>query len=228
MTKLVPLTAVLWALGFAHAPPDKFSFVDLEPYSNQKLTDNFGSGVDGNDLGGLLKSGRTFAGVNFKFGKGAIQLGSKLLAKDVPTKVDGIKVGKSCAKIHIVHATQFGNGQAIGKEGKEGDPLFIADGTTIAEYKVKYDDGTTASIPVVYGQDVRDWWFTENSKGVTRGKVAWKGINERSKEVGSQIRLYLTTWENPHPGKKVASIDFVKTGDGPAAPFCVAITLEAK
>ena len=86
-----------------------------------------------------------------------------------------------------------------------------------------------ASIPVVYGQDVRDWWFTDKVKGVSRGKVAWQGENELTKEFGCRIRLYLTSWDNPHPAKKIASINYVKTQlDSPAAPFCVAITLEAK
>jgi hypothetical protein len=31
------------------------------------------------------------------------------------------------------------------------------------------------------------------------------------------VRLYLTTWENPKPGTAVASIDFVKAKDTPAA-----------
>ena len=35
-------------------------------------------------------------------------------------------------------------------------------------------------------------------------------------------------WENPHPTKKVVSIDYVKVGDTPAGPFCVAMTLEEK
>jgi hypothetical protein len=37
------------------------------------------------------------------------------------------------------------------------------------------------------------------------------------------------TWENPHPDKKVATVTFAKNdADSVAAPFCVAITLEAK
>jgi hypothetical protein len=227
MTKLLTMTLVLWVVGFAPAPPQKFSFVDIGPHTNQKLKDNF-SGSDRNNLAGLLDGGRTFEGVNFKIGDGVIQLASNLLPKQKPTKVEGIKVGQMCAKMHILHATEYGNGQTVGQPAKEGDPLFVADGTKIAEYKVVYDDGSTASIPVVYGEDVRDWWFTEKSKGVTRGKVAWKGDNELAKESASRIRVYLTSWENLHPGKKIASIDYLKIGDNPAAPFCVAITLEAK
>jgi len=208
------------------APPEKYTFVDLQPQANQKLKDPFGSGRDGNDLASLRTGPRTLLGVNFKVGESVIQLGSKFLKEQKPTKVEGIKVGSTVHKLHILHSTGYGRGNS--DEGQESDASFIKDGTRIAEYVVRYEDGKTETIPVVYGEDVRDWWFTEYSKGVTRGKVAWKGDNELAKEFNIQIRLYLTTWENPHPGKKVASIDYVKTGDGVAAPFCVAITLEAK
>src|SRR5262249_19138951 len=84
MTRLLPLTAALWVLGAVApaAPPGKFTFVGLKPYANQKLTDNFGSGRDGNDLKALGKDGRTFADVNFKLGEGVIQLGSRLLTAE--------------------------------------------------------------------------------------------------------------------------------------------------
>jgi hypothetical protein len=231
MTRLVPVAVALCVLASLApaAPMGKFLFVDLKPYANQKLTDNFGSGREGNNLKALRAGGRTFAGVNFKIGEGVIQLGSKLLGAEKPNKVEGIKVDQSCAKIHILHATGYGNGQTVGEEGKEGDPLFVADGTKIAEYQIRYADGSSATIPVVYGQDVRDWWFSEKSKGVTRGKVVWEGDNELATEIRSRIRLYLTSWDNPHPAKKIATINYVKTQlDSPAAPFCVAITLEAK
>ena len=90
-------------------------------------------------------------------------------------------------------------------------------------------DGTSATIPVVYGEDVRDWWFYPGSKEVTRGKVGWKGENEYSKTFEAEIHLYVLTWENPHPGKKVVSISYAKAdAESVAAPFCVAITLEPK
>jgi hypothetical protein len=223
MTKTLSLFLALLLVDSTPAPPGKFTFVDLQPRANQKLTDNFGSGSEGNNLVAAGKDGRTFGGANFKLGPGLIQLGSSLLAEAKPTRVMGIKVAGVCVKMHILHATQYG-----GKEGMPDDPHFVADGTKIAEYTIRYEDGSMATIPVVYGEDVRDWWFTEKTKGVTRGKVVWQGENEWSKTFGSQIRLYLTTWENPHPDKKIAAIDYVKIGDGPAAPFCVAITLEAK
>jgi Tol biopolymer transport system component len=82
-------------------------------------------------------------------------------------------------------------------------------------------------IPIVYGQDVRDWWFVQGEKGVSRGKVAWEGDNDRAKELNSRIRLYLATWENPKPNLEVVSIEYVSTMNSAGAPFCVAMTLEA-
>src|SRR5262245_50281276 len=168
MTRLLPLSVAVWVLVSVApaAPPDKFTFVDLKPYANQKLTDNFGSGREGNNLKALRPGGLTCAGVNFKLGDGVIQLGSKLLQAEKPNKVEVIKVGQVGRKIHILHATGYGNGSTVGQEAKDGDPLFVADGTKIAEYQIRYEDGASASIPVVYGQDVRDWWFTEKAKGV--------------------------------------------------------------
>lgn len=230
MSRLLPLLATVLASTalLPAAPAGKFTFVDLMPHTNQRFTDNFGSGRDGNDLKSIGKDSRTFGGVNFKLASGVMQLGSDLLAQKKPTKIEGIKVGAVAAKIHIVHATGYGNGSVLGQPGKDGDPLYIADGAKIAEYKIRYDDGKTQTIPVVYGEDVRDWWYGENAKGVKRGKVAWQGQNELSKGFEQGIRLYLTTWDNPHTDKKIASIDYIKVGGGPAAPFCVAITLEAK
>lgn len=60
-----------------------------------------------------------------------------------------------------------------------------------------------------------------------RGKIAWKGESVRSGEVGAKIRVYLSGWKNPHPDKKIASIDYLgKKAETPAAPFCIAISLE--
>src|SRR5262249_24813460 len=190
MTRLLVGAVTWWCLSvaFANAGEAKFTAVDLQPQANQKLADNFGSGREGNNLAELPKGEQTFEGVKFKIEDGLIQLGSKLLKEQRPDKVEGIKVGKTFAKLHILHARCYGNGTAIGQEGKEGDPLFVPDDTLIGEYKVHYEDGSTEVIPVAYGQDVRDWWFTDNSKGVARGKVAWKGDNELAKSLVCRVR----------------------------------------
>jgi hypothetical protein len=59
--------------------------------------------------------------------------------------------------------------------------------------------------------------------------VAWKGDNGRAKQLDARIRVYQTNWENPWPNKKVTTIDYLsKKDETVAAPFCIAMTVEAK
>jgi hypothetical protein len=103
------------------------------------------------------------------------------------------------------------------------------DGQVVAKYVVHYDDKTTADIELASGRDLGDWWLTEGRKPPSAAKIAWEGENDAVKGTGTKIQLYMTTWENPHPKKKIVSIDFVNTmPDGAAAAFCVAITAEEK
>jgi hypothetical protein len=192
----------------------RFSFVDLQPKANKLLKEKLGN-IDGNNLASLPKGDQLLEGVRFQIGDGLVQLGSKELEKPEPDRVEGILVGQTLAKLHFLHSTAFGAADA-------GD---VANGTKIAKYEVHYEGGATETISVVYGEDVRDFWDDEN---VTRAQVAWKGENEATKEYEAQLILYLCTWENPLPTKKVVSIDYVKVGDTSAAPFCVAISLEEK
>ncbi len=205
--------------GAAAQEAKKLSYVDLQPKANQKLTTTFAGRPEGNNLDSLPKGEQTLEKVRFKIADSLVQLGSALLKDPMPDQVEGIQIGKTFAKLHLLHATQFGSGLGV-----------IKDDTPIAKYVVHYEGGTTATIPVDYGKDVRNWWFSADEKGVTRGKVAWEGENEATKATNGrrQLRLYLGTWDNPHPTKKVVSIDYVKVGDTPAAPFCVAMTLEEK
>jgi hypothetical protein len=210
----------------SRAAETRVTVIDLQPWANEKLTDNFGSGREGNNLTALPRGEQTLNGVKFHVGDGLLQLDGPLLNDHKAEKIEGIKVGGPVRRLHVLHATGYGNGQVIGQEGQPGDPLFVPDGAKVAEYRVRYEDGTVESVPLIYGQDIRDWWFTENVKGVTRGRVAWVGDNPLAKELGSRVRLYQLAWDNPHPAKRVAAIDYVRTGDTPAAPFCVAITAE--
>jgi hypothetical protein len=184
------------------------TFLDLQPKANQKLTDNFHTPDSvGNNLAELPKGTREFAGVKFHIGDGLIQLASPKV-RDKAAQVEGIAVGQAFATLHILHATGY----------------TATDGTLIGKYVIRYEDKTTAAIPIVYGEDMRDWWNIHPEKGVTRGKVAWVGKNQNT----PSIRLFLTTWTNPRPKKKVVSIDYLSTQTSDAAPFCVAMTVEAK
>ena len=142
----------------------------------------------------------------------------------MPERVEGIKVDRKLAKLHILHATCFG-----GLPNERGESWFVEDGTLIGEFRVNFENSSAIIVPIVYGQDVRDWFYREPATNPKRSKVVWKGDNERAKGVKKNICLYLTTWENPWPDKKVTTIDYLaKKAQTVAAPFCVAITAEKK
>lgn len=196
-------------------------FVDLSKHVNHSLTDNLGRGFDGNSLKELPKGKQKFGDSTFQV-EGVVALGSKVLVKD-PEKIEGIKVGVKGEKVHFLHATGFGGGVC-------DDPnhqWYVAKGTQIGEYVVTYDDGSTEGIPIVYGEDVRDWFFHEGEAGVDRGKVAWTGDNPWANQNKCRIRLYSLEWKNPQPKKVIKSIDFIgRKSETVSAPFCLAITVE--
>jgi hypothetical protein len=155
---------------------------------------------------------QTFAGVKFHVSGGLMQLGSSSV-KGKPRTVEGIKVGRTLETLHFLHATCFG----------------ATDGTVIARYVIHYADKTKSEVEVAYGKDVVDWWAYPGQKAPTRGKAAWEGQNVAARMFDAKVKLYLMTWKNPYPKKKVVSLDFVATTENTgAAPFCVAITADNK
>ena len=212
---------VLIAMGRT-AVGDKFRFLDLQMRENQKLTKEFAIDLrEGNTLSGAPTGEQALLGIKFRIDKGVVHLGSRVEVKR-PEKVEGIAVRGSVSKLHILHATQYGGGP-----NKEGARWHVVDGTLIGEYRINYKDKSTATIPIVYGKDVRDWWFRADEKGVTRGKVAWTGDNDLAKRYDCRLRLYVTSWKNPKPDVEVATIDYIsRKKETVASPFCVAITVE--
>lgn len=208
----ISLSCCAWtAFGAGAEEEATYVPIDLEIKTTQKLDESFhGDAGEGNDLQELPQGEQTFGGVEFRVGEGCIQLGGPRLPK-MPEKVPGIRVGLALAKLHVLHATGWGGG--------------VREGVLIGRYVVYYEDETSETIPIVYGVDLRGWWNVDDSKEVERGKVVWEGTTQSyGKPV--KLRLYLGTWQNPHPKKTVTSISYVSTGTTAATPFCVAMAAE--
>jgi len=209
------LAAGLLAAAVVAAPlgkSDPVKFVSLKGHTNVKWDENLHSNrFENNNLKTLPTGKQKFGDVEFEIGDGVMQLGSSSVEK--PNEIKDIKVGRSLKKLHFLQACGYSTD----------------DDTVIGKYVIHYDDKSTADVEIVYGRDVVDWWAYPDRKGPTKGKAVWEGENEASKGFDAKIKLYLMTWENPKPDKKVETIDFVATKpDQPAAPFCVGITAEDK
>jgi hypothetical protein len=190
----------------------KMTCLDLQPRANSRLDEDvFGNRPADTTLKELKTGEQTFEGVRFNIGEKYIQLASTNVPAR-PEKVDGIKVNRKFAKLHILHATVWS----------------ADDDAIVGEYTVTWDDDTSVTIPIRYGKDILDWWYADDDSPPSEAKVAWKGENEGATASGKKIRLYLSTWENPKPDKKVVKIDCSSTKQTPAAPFCVAMTVAEK
>jgi len=209
------LTLVFPDLSYGQADTKQvFRSIDLQPHANQKLSSDF-HGYPGNNLKPLPRGHQVLKEVPLEIGESFIQLASKR-APDFPEKVEGIQVGKQADQVHFLHGTGWGS-------------PGVADGTTIGSYIVHYQDDTKEVIPIEYGRDVRDWWALGDRRPATGAELAWTGANDASKNFRGMevsLRLFLLTWENPHPDKQIASLAFTSRNETISAPFLIAVSME--
>jgi eukaryotic-like serine/threonine-protein kinase len=163
-----------------------------------------GFGRQGSTLADLPRGLQRLAGVRFSI-RGVIQIKGRKAEVEFPDRVQGIAIQQTCRKIHFLHATYS----------------VVPDGTEIARYIVHYADGKDVSIPVLYGEDLREWRLrSDSSPTISRGEVAWS-IND----VDDTNRLFRSTWTNTLSDGPIESLDFVSTMTD-CFPFLLAITVE--
>jgi RNA polymerase sigma factor (sigma-70 family) len=183
------------------------AFLDLQPLGTDGLVD--GPGGSGNDLGTLPLGEQKLEDLWFNVGELMIHLQGQN-ERDMPEKVEGIKINSAFKSLYLLHATQ----QAV------------ASGTEIGAYVVNYADGSHERIPIVYGKDLCNWWDFQTNEFPSNAIIAWQGKNREGPD-GRQVRLFARTWENPHPTKVVETID-VESSITACDPFVVALTIEKK
>jgi len=198
-------------VGPLHRPQGQLEYIELQQHANRGLAESTGT-VPENHLKELPEGEHTFAGVSFRIGKSVIQLASTRLPT-APESAEGIPVDCRAIRLYFLHATQWA-GKAFG----------VPEGTTIGRYRIHYTDGSSVEVPVVCGEDIHDWWV-HGEERATRGQVVWVGRNPAVESRKRHLRLFLSVWENRHPEKTVAKLDYVSAMTE-AAPFCVAVTAE--
>jgi WD40 repeat protein len=163
-----------------------------------------------NSLAKLPRGAVTLDGVLYDV-RGLLQLhGNELppYAPGYPAKIMGIPIGQACRRLHFLQGTGWGDN--------------VKPGTEIGYYRVRYTDGSVETIPICTGEDLLEWLNPGGKPAsATRADTAWQGVTPR----GTKARLFHRAWDNPHPGREVAAIDFCSTQTA-AAPFLVALTVE--
>ena len=106
----------------------------------------------------------------------------------------------------------------------------MADGTTIGSYTIRYADGQSWGVPIVFGKDVRQ---TEElaSKSMADPATVWNlkysrlDPSNRVKTLDYVSRLYKSTYVNPFPDMPIRSLE-INSALINVAPLVIAITLE--
>lgn len=188
-------------------PRTPAALLDLSAVCNVNLdTDWRGSRFFQHNLSTLPRGRQNLGGVEFDV-RGAIQLtwgGFASAALQYPDAVRAIPVGLPCRRIHVLHAVALGG---------------IA-GVKAAVYTIQLEDGRQFDWPVTVGQDLARW-DRHPSWDHPDLVVAWEGTSP----AGIPVRLFRSTWTNPHPEVPVKAIDFQTPKPG-NAPFLVAVTVE--
>ena len=197
----------------ASALPLQQQAVDLKRFCNAKLDSSWTQALPGNDLATLPKGWNRLGPAHFEI-FGLIQVsGGFLESRNMlfPAEVRGIPVNRKCARLYFLHGT-----------------IWLAEkGATVGHYLVRYADGKQVEIPLRYGEQLQNWWWSPvDNLTLSGAAVAWIGTNTAVvSRPESKLCLYAIEWNNPFPGVPVTSIDFSSTR-GPACPFLLAITSE--
>ena len=142
--------------------------------------------------------------------------------RNVPFQIDGVMClwGANNAKAGLVlPEEQLG----AGPTGKFGT-LYIYDATfyssppetPVYEVVFRYDDGSSVTNQILYGNDVFDWFSGGKTPASPRSKVAWQGSYNNGGRV-QPLSFYITALENPHPEIPVTSVDLYSSKNGSAA-----------
>lgn len=186
--------------------------IDLGQFYNARLADSWlNPEWSGNTLENLAPGRHSVKGIQFDV-RGVLQLqGQKLrlVSPQFPTNALGILVGRPFRRIFLFHGTVW----------------TATQNAEIAALRLHYEDGADDSVFLKFGYHVRDWWSRPGDSKRTPGSwIAWTGRNPRT-PVGVELKLYATMFNNPHPEKKVRSVDFCSTMSD-SAPFLLAMTVE--
>jgi hypothetical protein len=188
--------------------------IDLSGYCNYALTNSLiGPGpLDGaNNLAAFPIGRVTLGAIPFQV-SGVVQLSGRqavICKRSFPEKIEGIKVGAACSRIHVLHGAGW---------NEVGD-------TIIASLVIHYSDNTTQAIPIIYGKHVYDWWANDEKPSDPATDLAWTGVNQASRQFGTNLRIYRTSFANPKPNVTIDKIDYV-SANKQAASFLLGLTVE--
>jgi hypothetical protein len=137
-----------------------------------------------------------------------------------------VKVGRKVLGFAFAHTAGADESQTKALEQrffrKNTDPLALP----VAYYKVRYEDGTSHSIPVRLGYDVHLWNCDSRARVMPGPSTYWMGLtaSQKLKDPNTpDACVWVMEWVNPQPTVAVRDVTFVAAGTE-AAVACLGIT----
>jgi beta-galactosidase len=185
--------------GLAYAP------VALSDHCNQYLTRDRGWFDNRYDLAALPVGENTFAGVRYLIRDfrtsplpSCVMLSGQGVKGDMPAAVTGLPVRGRADSLFFLQGFKRTRDWRPPRQGDRTPPVLF-------RYVVHYADGTSADVPVRYGEGA-DNWIQDDPRGLKGAVVAWAAPfpNDTS---GRQAVLYQMQWDNPRPDVAIQSVD---------------------
>jgi hypothetical protein len=115
--------------------------------------------------------------------------GNAKMGLDFPEEKPGIQIGKKFEALYVYHGSFFSS----------------PSGTPVYDIVFRYEDGTSITNQILYGNDVLDW-YGHGKPTAARSKVAWQGVADLGKKK-QPLQFCLTAVANPLPDTVVTTID---------------------
>jgi beta-galactosidase len=184
--------------GLNYAP------VNLDNFCNLYLRSDRGFPVGNNDLSGLPVGRQKFAGVDYQirdFATSPLESGIILhrdnyKVENRKDEVKGIAVGRKAEALFFLHTLLPGDNWQP-RNDQDQEPIVF-------KYVVRYEDGSTAELPVQLGLAIAPW-LQDKPRALRDAALAWQTAGKD----GKQIVVYQLQWTNPRPDKSVKEIDIV-------------------
>jgi hypothetical protein len=134
---------------------------------------------------------------------------------DLPKEVTGIPVGRKFETLYVYEGSFYGS------------PY----GTPVYDIVFRYENGSSATNTILYGEDVLDWYANGGRRiigpSAARSKLAWHGEHDFGTRK-QNLRFCMTAVENPQPASVVASIDLYSSKNRTVAVILALTTGRAK
>jgi glycosyl hydrolase family 20/cellulose/xylan binding protein with CBM9 domain len=209
------------------AETDKFKAIDISAYCNVERENCFKAG-DMFDLSGLKSGKQLIAGIPTQIGEKIIVLHNN--------SVKNIKISAKASSILFLYAAYLDpeKEQAFKKRiRRKPDFQIVNKRSPIAYYLIKYNDGSVEKVTMNYGFNVGALRpplhsrYTYDIRHVHRAAPKdqnWPEVKDCRDCSPGAPATYQYEWVNPHPGKKIASMDFISM-NSEVIPALIALTV---